>query len=79
MRNPYFSATFATIYVVLYYVLFLTGASEQTITIMFAFSPLIMLWMVVTILKHGKFTGRELNENEEWGYQDKQPWKNIDK
>jgi hypothetical protein len=38
---------------------------------MFLLSPFLVAWMVYTVLKKGVYTGRELAENEEWGYSDK--------
>ncbi len=32
-------------------------------------SPVFIIWMVYTVLKHGEFNGRELDEEEEYGYQ----------
>jgi hypothetical protein len=37
---------------------------------MFLVSPFLLIWMVVTVLKSGKYEGPELGENE-FGYQDK--------
>ena len=39
---------------------------------MFLFSPLIVLWLVYTVIRHGRYTGRELDEQEEFGYQDRE-------
>ena len=74
LRKPAFATAFVTAYLVLYYILFYAGASEDIITTLFALSPFLVIWMAIVILKRGKYTGAELNENEEWGYQDKEPW-----
>ncbi|MDB5119279.1 MAG: hypothetical protein JWN56_497 [Sphingobacteriales bacterium] len=37
---------------------------------MFLFSPLVVLYMVYSVIRYGKYTGKELMENEEWGYED---------
>ena len=71
LRNPVFSVTTVTAYLVLYYVLFYSGANEDIITAMFLAAPIPALWMIITILKYGQFKGRELKEDEEWGYGDK--------
>jgi hypothetical protein len=47
-----------------------TGASENIINGLFALSPFCVVWMAITIMKYGKYTGPELREDEEWGYQD---------
>jgi hypothetical protein len=70
LRNPAFATSFVTLYLVIYTVLFQTGASSNILALMFAASPFLVIWMAVTIMKYGKYTGREFDEQEEWGYQD---------
>jgi len=70
LRNPAFATTFVTLYLVIYTVLFHTDTSLAILTIMFAASPFLVAWMAITIMKYGKYSGRELDDNEEWGYQD---------
>jgi hypothetical protein len=70
LRNPAFATTFVTVYLVIYTVLFRTGAPEIVIAAMFAASPFLVIWMAITIMKYGKYSGRELDRKEEWGYQD---------
>ncbi len=71
LRNPAFVTTFVTVYLVVYTNLLYTGASENITTLMFALSPFFVIWMAITIMKYGKYTGAELKEDEEWGYQDR--------
>ena len=71
LRNSTFAVAFVTGWLVLYYILFQAGAPLIIIGGMFAASPVLVAWMVITLLKHGKYTGRELAENEEWGYGDR--------
>lgn len=71
MRNYKFATAFVTIYLVVYTVLHNIAVSFDVISTMFFLSPLLVIWMVYTILKYGKYEGRELEENEEWGYADK--------
>ncbi len=59
----------ATCYLLLYCVL-LQYKTDIAI-LMLTFSPIVLVWMVFTILKHGKYNGRELDEHEEYGYADK--------
>lgn len=70
LRSPSFATTFATVYLVLFTHFLLTGASEMLVNVLFAFSPFVVVWMAITIMKFGKYNGAELGENEEWGYQD---------
>jgi len=55
----------------LYYWLILSGNESGLTRLIFSLSPFILLWIVFSILRHGKFEGKELEENEEWGYSDK--------
>lgn len=70
LRNPVFSVAFVSAYLALYYIFFAAGL-ENLVALMFLFSPLLVAWMAVTILKYGKYKGREFEEGEEWGYGDK--------
>ena len=70
LRNPDFATAFVTVYLVIYTILFHTGASENVLTVLFAISPFLVIWMAITILKHGKYTGAPLADEDEWGYQD---------
>jgi hypothetical protein len=49
----------------------LSGNESGLTTLIFSLSPFIILWIVFSILKHGKYEGKELEEKEEWGYSDK--------
>ena len=63
--------TFVTLYLLIYTVLFQAGASVDILLTMFLFSPFLVIWMVYVVLKYGKFNGRELKQDEEWGYSDR--------
>lgn len=75
LKKPTLAAIIVTLYLVVYYILFQAGAPEDIILTMFALSPFLVIWMVMTILKYGKYEGPELKEDEEWGYQDWKPKK----
>ena len=70
LRNDVFSAVAATCYLVLYCILLQFESTRYFGVLMFFVSPVIVCWMVYTVLKHGKYDGRELGE-EEFGYHDK--------
>ena len=55
----------------LYYWLILSGNESGLTSLLFSIFPFALLWIVFSILKHGKFEGKELEEQEEWGYRDK--------
>jgi hypothetical protein len=71
LKNPTIAVTMVTAYLVLYYMLFYLNAAFEVLALMFILSPLLLVWMVVVVLKYGKYNGPGLKEGEEWGYQDR--------
>jgi hypothetical protein len=70
LRNEFFSVYLTTLYLLVYSILLQFEASVNYAIAMLLFSPLIICWMVYSVLKHGEYNGRELG-NDEFGYQDK--------
>ena len=70
-QNHKLVTLFVTLYLIIYTLLHQSGASLKVLGAMFLASPFLVIWMAYTILKYGSYNGRELAENEEWGYQDK--------
>lgn len=56
----------------LFYVVlaFLDKASGFT-SFIFSFSPLLVIWLVYAVIRHGQYKGKELKSDEEFGYTDK--------
>lgn len=71
LKKPAFAVLITTIAVVLYNILPRFTDSFILPGIILITSPFLMGWMVYTILRFGKYNGKELNDKEEWGYQDK--------
>jgi hypothetical protein len=71
MKNYKVATIFATTYLVVYTVMHQLGAPLEILAYMFILSPLIVGWMAYTIIRYAPFDGRELDENEEWGYSDR--------
>ena len=71
LKNPAFVVVFVTVYLLIYTVLFQNLASMNVLMTMFMLSPFLVIWMVLVVLKYGKFKGRELEDDEEWGYSDR--------
>ena len=69
MNRASFAITFASIYLLLFLISLHTSYYNVTWGL-FLFSPLVVIYMVYMVLKYGVYTGRELEENEEWGYED---------
>jgi hypothetical protein len=71
MKNYQWAILLATMYLLIYVVLFDSGASLQIMSAMFVLSPLPVLIMVYQILHNATYHGKELEEGEEFGYSDK--------
>lgn len=71
LRNATVAATIVSIYLLLYIILLHSEASLQLMSVLFFFSPVMVIYMVYTVLRYGKYEGKELSSDEEWGYQDK--------
>jgi hypothetical protein len=62
LRNPVFATVFVTLYLVTYHIFFQIGVHQDIIMLMFGASPFLVIWMVITILKYGKYSGPECND-----------------
>jgi hypothetical protein len=54
-----------------YIVLISLGAPLKITGLLFFLSPFLVVWMVIAVLKSKTFTGKDLEDGEEWGYADK--------
>ncbi|MBL7744561.1 MAG: hypothetical protein JNN00_13910 [Chitinophagaceae bacterium] len=56
----------------LLYLVLLTVNAPLIITgLLFSISPFLVIWMVIAVLRSKTFTGKDLQEDEDWGYTDK--------
>lgn len=62
---------FGTAYLIVYIIILHSENNLNIAFTLFAFSPLVLIGMVYSIIKYGRYNGRELKEGEEWGYEDK--------
>jgi len=60
LKNPTFSIWFVSIYLVVHLVLLTTGFTVPIMLLSLILSPLLVLWMVFTILKYGHYRRRNL-------------------
>ena len=37
---------------------------------LFLFSPIVVLYLVYSVLRYGVYSGKELDKDAEWGYED---------
>jgi hypothetical protein len=59
-------------FLIIYVLLLSTNAPVLITRIMFIISPFLVIWMVISVLRSKTFTGKDLEEGEEWGYADKE-------
>lgn len=72
LRNPKFATIFVTVYLLVYCILFGQDAPLEVLFALFVFSPFLVIWMAYTILRYDTYEGKEFEEDEEWGYQDRE-------
>ena len=56
----------------LYNIIMLFDGLSIVAGIIFFLSPFLIIWMVYSVLRYGKYNGKPLEEDEEWGYADKE-------
>jgi hypothetical protein len=69
MNKASFSILFASIYL-LVFLLMLHTEFNTVVWTLFLLSPFVVLYMVYMVIRYGVYSGRELDEDEEWGYED---------
>lgn len=62
MRSPTLSVSFVTAYLLVYAAIAIFGNNAGLALALFIFSPILVLWMVYTVLKYGKPSGRTFDE-----------------
>lgn len=62
---------FATVYLLLYVLLLQLEDTPNISLILFFFSPLVLIALAYSIIRYGSYEGRELEDHEHWGYQDR--------
>lgn len=70
-RNEAIPAITVSVILIFYAILILTRVSFPFINFLFFISPFLLIWMVYNVIRFGDYKGRELEEDEEWGYADK--------
>lgn len=58
----------ATVYLLFFIVSIHFDFPESLVYLLFAFSPVVLIWLAVTILKDNSVEYPELKEDQEWGY-----------
>lgn len=66
-------ASFAVFFSSSYFLVFLVSLNigfDRLTWILFLFSPFLLLYLFYSVLRYGNFSGRELADDDEWGYED---------
>ena len=69
LHKPNFVVTINSIILVVYCLLL--SRNSPIAYFIFGISPFLILWTAYTIIRFGIFRSKELEEDEEWGYCDK--------
>jgi hypothetical protein len=70
-RSTSFAVWLVSGLLVVYNILLVTGWSKIVAGILFFISPFLVAWMAYRIIRYDTYTGKDLKEDEEWGYCDK--------
>jgi hypothetical protein len=70
-RNPAFATLVSTGYLLVYLILLFNEATLGWALLLLSASPFVLFWLVYTVIRYGKFPGKEFTEEQEWGYQDR--------
>lgn len=70
MRNSKIAIAIVSLYLLVFTILSQMNTDLSIMLCMFFLSPFLVSWMVYTVLRYGTYSGKELKENEEWGYED---------
>jgi len=58
----------ATLYLLAFIISIHTLVSENLVYFLFAFSPVVLIWLAFTVLKDRSEKYPEMEEGQEWGY-----------
>lgn len=61
----------STLLLLVYALLFLVDAPLPIILSLFSLSPIFIIWTVYAVLRKGEYRGKELEDEEEWAYEDR--------
>lgn len=65
MKNYQFAVGFVSVYLLVFTILTqVQNVPVNLLMIMFLLSPFLVIWMVVMVLKHAVYHGKELGEGE---------------
>lgn len=71
MRHETIAVAGVSFILLLYTMFASTGILLNWVALIFAASPVLIIWMVWVVLKYGEYKGEELEDNQEFGYVDR--------
>jgi len=71
IKKPVFAVAVVSIVLVIYCILIGFNISLSVVYFIFSISPLLLAWLTYTIIRFGVYEGKGFNEDEEWGYEEK--------
>jgi hypothetical protein len=71
-RSARFSVILVSLLLFIYCICVLTGWGLPFAELFFIFSPLLVIWMVLSVIRSAGPAVPELKEDQEWGYTDKE-------
>lgn len=76
-RYPNFAIGFTSLYLLVFALFIVPGNNMPFLPgLIFALSPLLVIWMVISVLKDKSVKVPDLEDYEHWGYQDRPDLKN---
>ena len=70
IKKPFFAVAAVTVILLIYCIVIGFNISLPVAYLIFGISPILIAWLVYTIIRFGKYKGKEFDTGEEWGYQD---------
>lgn len=70
-KSPAYMTIFASLYLLVFVVFIQLNIFIDLIHVLFFCSPAVVVSLLWSILRYGKYNGKALAEDEHWGYQDK--------
>jgi hypothetical protein len=70
MGKGVFSVWLVTVYLIGYSIIAFLEISVKLVFILFSLSPILVIWMVISVLKSKNVSPKALKDGEEWGYLD---------
>jgi len=70
LKHEYIVIGAVSLILIFYTALAVWGIFPGLVLMLFSLSPVLVIWMVWVVLKHGTYNGPELKEGEEFAYAD---------